>query len=275
MATNHLTPKERLAVKEAEMRARQKAARKTKNRSKSRVVSGKIVAARAEKRRLAALEKDPPPLELVKMYGAAQTELPDSIRPIVYVEDLPDDPFIEELAQQADFKPVMGENISDPRVAQFMKQIGKVENKSMTQIAQACGLSNADMAKMWRNTKLNRAFFRIVNRMSSVADKVVDDALGTKKSCPRCDGFKRIEVPQAMQEFFEGHATTLCPQCEGAGYILNVGSAPDKQLIFEKVGWTKQKGGGINVNLNMTEHTADATMAEMDGIESMVLEHQP
>ncbi len=183
------------------------------------------------------------------------------------------DPFIEEIAAQPGFREALGENIEDPRAARFLKLLGEVEHRSMTWCARTAGLNNFEVAKIWRNSKLARAFFRIVNRMESLADKVVDDAMGTRRSCPRCDGFGRVEVPEPLLEFFQGEPTTICPNCEGKKTVAVVGSAPDKQLIWEKIGWSKQKGG-VSVNVNMSEHSVDSTFEEMEGIESEVLEHR-
>jgi hypothetical protein len=111
-----------------------------------------------------------------------------------------------------------------------------------------------------------------VNRMPQVADKVVDDSLGTRKACRRCDGMRNIEVPEQFREFFGGADMAPCPECEGRGYKTDTGSAPHTQMILEKVGWVKQKGG-VMVNVNMNDHSVDATIDEMDDLE--IVEHRP
>lgn len=284
MSTIHLTPEEKRALKrakqEANMRQRSKLYRSMIARRTARQNAKKAALTRAENNKIVV---DPPPLDLLEMFGAAQTALPETVRPTVDIpldpripENIPDDQFIEDISEQPDFLETMGENIEDVRVARFLKLIGEVENRSMTWCARSCGLTNKDMARIWRDSKLTRAFFRIVNRMPEIADKVADDAIGRKKACPRCDGMKRVDIPDSMREFFNGETTAICPNCDGRGVVVNIGSAVDKQLIWERVGWSKQKTG-VNVNVNMSDHSVDATISEMDGLENdlgTVLEHQ-
>lgn len=278
MSTIHLTTEEKSKLTKYE--ARLKAA-EAQNAKHARGLKLKAKKEALEAKRAAAVAMDNVPLDLSNMFGADQTTLPETIRPVNVTmlqsvpEDVPKDTFIEEIAAQPGFLETMGENIADVRVARFLKMIGQVDQKqSMTWCAQACGLSKSDMARIWRDSKLTRAFFRIVNRMESVADKVVDDAMGARKSCPRCDGFGRVDVPLNLRDWFDGHETTVCPNCEGRKTVPVVGSAPDKQLIWERVGWSKQKGG-VNVNVNMSDHSVDATINEMDDLEGEAFGHRP
>lgn len=274
----HLTTEEKAKLTKYEERLKAASAQNAKHERGLKLKAKKeaLEAKRAELAKLDAI-----PLDLSNMFGPDQTTLPEAIRPVNVTlreatpEDVPKDTFIEEIAAQPGFLETMGENIADVRVARFLKMIGQVDQRqSMTACANACGLTKSDMARIWRDSKLTRAFFRIVNRMESVADKVVDDAMGARKSCPRCDGFGRVDVPLSMREWFDGHETTVCPNCEGAKTVAVVGSAPDKQLIWEKVGWSKQKGG-VQVNVSMSDHSVDSTINDMDGLEGEVLEHRP
>lgn len=276
--TQHLTQSERYRLRMAMM------AQQTldKIQAKKDAVERRIQT--RERRRALAIAKakieTTPTKELIEMFGPTQTALPNEIRPTDdlqllkgYDEEVPANEFIEELAKQAHFKEGLIEACADPKVSKFLKLIGQVEDKSMSWCAAACGLNSTDLARIWRDGTLAQAFFRIVKRMPDLAEKVADDAMGKRKACPRCDGFGRIDVPQSMREFFDEEETTICPNCEGKKTIPTVGSAPDKQLIFEKVGWSKTKGG-VNVSVNMSDHSIDATMGEMDGIEGQVLEHK-
>lgn len=274
MALDHLTPDERKAYVET---SKEIAALK-------RLVTNKTKAAdRSKKRKQELLEaqakyvaENPPSPEIMAMFGPDQCGLPAHlVKDQPYDRNIDENPqldeFIEAIARQEGFRETMGENIADPRVSKFLKLIGEPKPRTMTECAEKAGLSQADMAKIWRNTKLGRAFIRIVNRMEKVADKVTDDAMGAKKVCPRCDGLKAIEVPEQYRSFiFDNPDTeetmTICPQCEGKGYYIAVGSAPHAQLIWERVGWSKQKGG-VNVNVNMADHSVDATINEMDDLE--------
>jgi hypothetical protein len=181
------------------------------------------------------------------------------------------DPLIEEMAKKPNFADVMAEEIKDVRVARFLSLISKISPpRSITWCAKSAGLNATELARIWRDSKLNKAYFEIVERMPEVATKVVEDALGKRQSCRRCDGYGHIEVPENMREFFEGRETTICPNCEGKGYIIPTGSTTHAQLIWERVGWSN-KGKGMSVNINMNAHSVDATMSDMEGIEAEVL----
>ncbi len=267
-STVHLTPAEKRQLEQQELKKRLQAQRLRANRKR-----GKLAA---KTRRLNdAVKVDDPPLPLVDMFGAEQTSLPATIRQteVPYDKTIPiniePDPFIEEIVGQPGFKETMVESIKDERIARFLKLIGQVENRSMTWCAKACGLTNSDLAKIWRDSTLTQAFFRIVRRMPDVAEKVVQDALGVQKCCPRCDGLKRIDVPEKFQEFFEKKATAVCPNCEGNGTVSTPGLPHATERIWEKVGWSK-KGQQVSVSVNMSDHSVDATIGEMDNI----LEHQ-
>lgn len=194
------------------------------------------------------------------------------------VDSLKPDAFMEKIARQPGFIEAMQENTKDPRVAKFLKKCGEIQNKSLTWIAKSCGLTTIDLARIWRDDKLAHAFFEIVNRMPENAAKVMDDSLGDRKSCPRCDGLKCIEVPEKFREFFfepdSKETMAMCPECGGKGWKVSVGSAAHNQMIWEKVGWTKQKGG-ISVNVNMADHSVDSVIDEMDDFEQpQIVEHQ-
>ena len=280
MSRVHLTTEEKAKLTKYEDRL---AAAEAQNAKRERALKAKAEREAAKERlehkraELRKLDESPLP-DLTNMFGPEQTTLPETIRPVDIPlipgvrEIAPKDTFIEDIAAQPGFLETMGENVADVRVARFLKMIGQIDQKnSMTACAEACGLTKTDMARMWRDSKLTRAFFRIVNRMESVADKVVDDAMGARRSCPRCDGFGRVDVPPNLREWFDGHETTVCPNCEGVKTVAVVGSAPDKQLIWEKVGWSKQKGG-VQVNVSMADHSVDATIDEMDGLEVIQVE---
>ena len=295
MPASNLTKEERLAKLVADMHARQaekekkRTAKERKNRSKHMRI---VAKARADKRKRLAKIVDPPPFRLPTPVPGMEIVLPDPEKepeiPVRWNPNRPDiniqrkdfsaspDPFMEKIAQQPGFLEAMEENTKDPRVAKFLKKCGELQNKSLTFIAKSCGLNTSDLARIWRDDKLSRAFFEIVNRMPENAKKVMDDSLGDRKTCPRCDGMKFIEVPEKFREFFfepdSKETMAMCPECRGEGYKITVGSAAHTQMIWEKVGWTKQKGG-IQVNVNMSDHSVDSVIDEMDDLQ--VVEQHP
>src|SRR5690348_5999197 len=107
-----------------------------------------------------AIKVDDPPVPLFDMFGPGQTALPATIRKVEVPFDktvpinIEPDPFIEEIVAQPGFKETMVESIKDERIARFLKLIGQVENRSMTWCAKACGLTNGDLAKIWRDSTL-------------------------------------------------------------------------------------------------------------------------
>ncbi len=287
MSASTLTKEERLAklVKDMQERQAKKDARAKKKMSKYMTYVKKARAKRNYEARV-----HPPPVRLPKVPDG-MVILPDpEIEPEIPVRggmdrhvfrakplNLKPDSFMEHIGQQPGFLEAMQENTKDPRVAKFIEKCGLHHNKSLTWIAKSCGLTSIDLARIWRDDKLSRSFFEIVNRMPENAKKVMDDSLGERKSCPRCDGMKRIEVPEKFREFFDGAEMTICPECSGEGFKITVGNAEDKKLIWEKVGWTKQKGG-ISVNVNMADHSVDSVIDEIvDDFDKQpeVLEHQP
>lgn len=201
---------------------------------------------------------------------------PPVYKPVEIPDDIADDQFIEKVATQPKFKEIVsGAEIEDPRVAKFLKMIGQVENRSFTWCARTCGLSNSDLARIWRDSNLAEAFFRVTSQMPALADKLIEDAMGAKKSCPRCDGIGYISIPPEMRslKLYGGKDNVICPNCKGRRVVLGVGSIPDKQIVFEKIGWIRQQKG-VSVNVNMNAHSVDATVSEMDGIEGEILEHR-
>lgn len=287
MPASNLTKEERLAKLVADMHARQaekekkRTAKERKNRSKHMRI---VAKARAAKRKRLAI--DPPPFRLPPPPPGMDIVLPDPEKepeiPVRWNPNRPDvqfyrpsdklEPFMEKIARKPGFIQAMEENVKDPRVAKFLKKCGELQNKSLTYIAKSCGLNNTDLARIWRDDKLANAFLEIVDRMPENAKKVMDDSLGDRKTCPRCDGLKRIEIPEKHRDFFDGQEFATCPECDGKGHKITIGSAADKQLIWEKVGWTKQKGG-IQVNVNMADHSVDSVIDEMDDLQ--VVEQQP
>jgi hypothetical protein len=289
---SELTKEERLAKLVDDMKARQ-AAKELKAKKKRAKHMAYIRKARA-KRDAAMQPIDPAPFRLPPIPDELAV-LPDPekepempvrwdkqhlVKSDARIRVIADAPFMEKIARQPGFVEAMQENVKDPRVAKFLELCGKLENKSLTFIAKKCGLTTIDLARIWRDDKLAHAFFEIVNRMPEHAKKVMDDSLGDRKACPRCDGMKFVEVPEKFREFFfepgSMETMTACPECKGEGYKTTVGSAIDKQLIWEKVGWTKQKGG-ISVNVNMADHSVDSVIDDIvDDFEphTEVVEHQ-
>tara|TARA_R110000868_G_scaffold411621_1_gene706456 strand:+ start:1074 stop:1859 length:786 start_codon:yes stop_codon:yes gene_type:complete len=260
MATNHLTPEEKKELKKAKETRLELKRAKLANATQHSIVARK-------KKQIAELEKDRAEnMDIVKFLGAAveiNPELAPSVPPI--------DHFIEGLSKQPLFIETIGEEIDNPKISKFLSYIGKTENPSFTECAKKAGLTQKELATVWRDRKVSRAYYRIVNRMEEQADKVVDDSMGQKKACRRCDGLKRIEVPEVMRDFFEGNTTAICPECDGVGYTLATGSAPHAQMIWEKMGWSKARGG-ISVNLNMSDHMGDSTVNELEGIEGEIVD---
>lgn len=262
MSTVHLTPEEKKELK-ASKDARRRNLQLMHARRKQEKEQLRIDAERV---RIEMARSQNP--DIVKFLGPTV-----DIDQKIFAPDVELNAFIENLAKQPLFLETVAEEIDNPKVARFLKYVGELQHRSMTDCAKMAGLTKTDLAQIWRDTKVNRAFFRIVNRIEEQVDKVVDDAIGKKKACRRCDGLKRIDVPENMREFFNGHETAICPECDGAGFILATGSAQHAQLVWEKLGWTKGKGG-ISVNLNMGDHMADATMNELDGIEGQIVDVQ-
>lgn len=179
--------------------------------------------------------------------------------------DNPKDPFIEKFAERADFQEILAESaIANPKISLFLKLIGEVApDRTFTDCARMAKITSTDLAKIWKDAKLSRAYFRIVDRMEQVADKVVSDALGAQKACSRCDGLGRIKIPDEYRDFFDGQDTSVCPQCEGKKVQIAQASNAAVERIWERVGWV-QKSSGVNVNVNLGDHSIDSTIAELD-----------
>jgi hypothetical protein len=294
----------RLAKLVEDMRARQALKDARRAKKEARVVAYKkkfrakqlVLIRKAKAKRAASMQPvDPAPFRLPPPANGLDV-LPDPEKepemPVRWNPDRVDnifqsrrapknaDPFMEKIAQQPGFVEAMQENIKDPRVAKFIKKCGELQNKSLTFIAKSCGLTTSDLARIWRDDRLSRAFFEIVNRMPENAKKVMDDSLGDRKTCPRCDGMKFIEVPDKFREFFfepgSNETMAMCPECRGEGFKITVGNANATQMIWEKVGWTKQKGG-IQVNVNMSDHSVDSVIDDIvDDFEpqTQIVEHE-
>ncbi len=154
-------------------------------------------------------------------------------------------PFIETIAQDPEFSATIVMFDDKPKVQNFVIALGslKYQNWSITRIAARFGLGASDLAEMWRDSQYQKALFRIINRMPDLANKVMDDALGAKEACPRCDGMKNVEVPEKFREFFDGEATAVCPSCGGLGTIQQPGSISHVRLIWDALGWSKRRDG--------------------------------
>jgi len=183
-------------------------------------------------------------------------------------------PFIETIAQDPEFSTTIAEFHDKPKVQNFLIALGslKYQNWSITRIAARFGLGASDLAEMWRDSQLQEAFFRIVSRMPDLAEKVMDDALGAKEACPRCDGLKNIEVPEKFREFFNGEAIAVCPNCDGMGTIQQPGSAGHVRLIWDALGWSR---GAIRPD-RVAEHAScslESFLTEIDELDALPIEN--
>lgn len=170
--------------------------------------------------------------------------------------------FFDTIGSRPDFEQVLDDNFSNPRVAHFLKLVAE-KQLTLAQSAKACGISTTDFHKMWQDYKMKIASFAILDRMPEIATKQVDDALGARKSCKRCDGFGRVEVPESMREFFAGEPTAICPECEGKTYTIAEAKSQAVERIWERVGWAP-KSSSVQVNVNVGDHGIDSVIGQFD-----------
>ncbi len=142
----------------------------------------------------------------------------------------------------------------------------RYRTRTVVNLAHKFGITPSQLTAICREYALSIAEMKLIGRLPELADRIMQDALGAKVACPRCDGAKRIEVPENMREFFQGKTTTVCPNCAGVGTVRQPGSSSDRNLVWDAVGWSNRQGLSAKM-INNSSWNLDSTLAEMDEFE--------
>jgi hypothetical protein len=94
----------------------------------------------------------------------------------------------------------------------------------------------------------------LLNAATSTPDimaDVAEDALSKLVVCPRCDGIKSISEPVRNDEGkIISESVRECPQCKGVGEVRQKGDDHSRDLVFESMKLTGQKGPLVAIQQN-------------------------
>lgn len=108
----------------------------------------------------------------------------------------------------------------------------------------------------------------IASKLPQVMEDVAEDSLSHQVVCPRCDGNK-ILIDVLERDEKTGKPTKTqerpCPVCEAAGKVRQVGDKHARDLVFESMKLTGQKGPLVAIQQNFSGDSAglDASMEGM------------
>lgn len=150
---------------------------------------------------------------------------------------------------------------ADPKAIQLLEMLYDPGNSrlSFATLCAKVGLSLTEVLSLFRQFKIDEAMFRMLYHVPAVIEDVSVDAKSTQEVCPRCDGFKRLQV---ATEDDEGNVTVSerdCPKCKGLGEIRKPGDKDARALVFETAGLTGKRGPLIAQQFNINNAGDDFT----------------
>lgn len=107
----------------------------------------------------------------------------------------------------------------------------------------------------------------MASKLPQVMEDVAEDSLAHRVLCTRCDGNKvLIEVLERDEKTGKVTKTQerTCPVCEGDGKVRQVGDKHARDLVFESMKLTGQKGPMIAIQQNFG--SGDGLDANMEGM---------
>jgi hypothetical protein len=99
------------------------------------------------------------------------------------------------------------------------------------------------------------ALLGVANHLPEIMEDVAEDARSHMEVCPRCDGEKVVESTRG-----DGKATKPCPNCSGSGQVRVIGDPHARDLVFEAMKLTRQRGPLVAIQNNNFRGNPDSRM---------------
>lgn len=130
------------------------------------------------------------------------------------------------------------------KYAPFLAALRSAEYQHMTyaKIMQRFNVTLHELNSLYRDGQRNIGLFSMSSHLPKVMEDVSIDAESKMVVCPRCDGELLVKNSEDKPK--------VCPECDGAGKIRQVGDKHARDLVFESVGLTSQKGPIVAIQQN-------------------------
>jgi hypothetical protein len=87
----------------------------------------------------------------------------------------------------------------------------------------------------------------ISNQLPEIMSDVAEDARTHMQACPRCDGEKFVESTRDHRKVLKP-----CPNCTGSGTVRVIGDKHARDLVFESMKLTRQRGPLVAIQQNIS-----------------------
>lgn len=147
----------------------------------------------------------------------------------------------------------------DEATSQVLGAIADPQNDkdSLAQICALHGVAPAGLMKLFRSAVLTRgqliATARIAERAPDVAAAVMEDAIPSDRTCPKCLGARLVDKPTAA----DPNGTEECGLCHGHGTIKFVPDH-DVQKTALQIAGLLERGGGVKVTTLVANQHSNA-----------------
>ena len=121
------------------------------------------------------------------------------------------------------------------------------------------GITLHELNVLYQDGQRNKGLFAMSSKLPQIMEDVSVDALSKEVACQRCDGKGDLEDPS----FEDG--LRPCPDCDATGKTRQIGDKHSRDLVFESMKLTNQKGPlvAFQNNTYMNNNGMDAKMEDM------------
>jgi hypothetical protein len=133
-------------------------------------------------------------------------------------------------------------------------------------ICRKFGVTLHELQSIYTDGMRQMSLLQLSSSLPRIMEDVAEDAKSKQVVCPRCDGEKvLIEVVERDEK---GKPKKIkersCPVCEGAGKVRQSGDKHARDLVFESMKLTGQKGPLVAINQQFNnDSNLDASMERM------------
>lgn len=135
----------------------------------------------------------------------------------------------------------------------FIEQISKPENArlSFSTICRRFNISLHELQVLYSDGMRNMALIAAANSAETIMQDVTEDAMNVMVACTRCDGNKNIvEVVKNRKGEVISKTERICPICDGVGKVKQKGDDHSRDIVFETMKLTGQKGPLVAIQQN-------------------------
>lgn len=159
------------------------------------------------------------------------------------------------------------------KYAAFIKALSDPDHARLT-FATVCrkfGVSLHELQALYTDGMRHMGLLNMAARLPQVMEDVAEDSLSRQVVCPRCDGtcalLDILERDEKTGKATKTKART-CPVCNGDGTVRQVGDKHARDLVFESMKLTGQKGPMVAIQQNFGSG-GDGLDPKMEGMLKM------